>query len=168
MTNDIHLGSLYVLMAVMLVAGSLIAAAVIALRVASAMVAAVLVASIAVVAPGLVAPAAIAASAIAVRLDLARLVTILAWLVVLLAFGHFLLRLAQHSRVMFGMLQKGLLGHAITRQLRIAGQGQVFFDDLLGRATHLAFGARAVEDAVDDVAQRAALAVRLVARTGFR
>ncbi len=136
---------------------------------APGLVAAVAIFAAALVAAALLAPALVTVllAAIAVRLGLAAIVAVLAGLVELLALGHFLLRLAQHSRVMLGMLQEGLLGHPVTRQLRVARQRQVFLDDLLGRAAHLAFGARAVEDAVDDIAQRT-LAVRLVARTGFR
>ena len=83
-----------------------------------------------------------------------------------LTLGHFALRLAQHSGIMLGMLKKALLRDAVVRELGIAGQGQIFLDDLLGRAAHLALGARGIEDTVYDIAKRA-LAVRLVTRTGF-
>ena len=94
-----------------------------------------------------------------------------ATLVVLLLAGFLLarllaLRLTQHAGVMFGVLQEVLFGHAVIRQLRIARKHQVFVDDLLGGATHLAFRPRTVKDAVDDIANRA-LAVRLGTRTGF-
>ena len=112
-------------------------------------------------------PVALLLAVAAVRLAFSALVAVLAVLVELLAFGHLALRLAQHAGVVLGVLQKGLFGHAVARQLRVTRQRQVFVDDLLGRPAHLALGARAVEDAVDDVAQRA-LAVRLVARAGFR
>ena len=59
-----------------------------------------------------------------------------------------------------------LLGHAVARKLGVAGEREVFLDDLLGGAADLAFGAGAVEDAVDDIAKRA-LAAGLVTRTGF-
>lgn len=111
--------------------------------------------------------AGLVSAAIAVRLNVAGFVAVLTGLVELLAFGHFALRLTQHPGIMLGMLQKRLLGDAVVRQLRIPRKSQIFFNDLLGRPANLAFGARAVEDAVDDIAQRA-LAVRLVARTGFR
>ena len=85
---------------------------------------------------------------------------------VLLALGLLALRLAQHAGVVLGVLQEALLGHAVVGQLRVAGKRQVFFNDLLGRAAHLALGTRGIEDAVDDIAQ-CALSVRLVTRTGF-
>ena len=81
-----------------------------------------------------------------------------------LAFGHLALSLAQHAGVVLGVLQEALLGHAVMGQLGVARQRQVFLDDLLGRAAHLALGARAFEHAVDDV-PKGTLAVRLAART---
>ena len=51
-------------------------------------------------------------------------------------------------------------------ELRIAGERIVFLDDLLRRAAHLAFGARGIEDAVDDIAERAR-AVLLGTRAGL-
>ena len=83
-----------------------------------------------------------------------------------LAFGHLAVRLAQHAGVMLGVLQKALLRDAVMGQLRVARQRQVFLDDLLGGATHLALGPRAVKDAIGDVPQRA-LAVRFATRAGF-
>ena len=83
-------------------------------------------------------------------------------------FGRKLtLRLAQKPGVMFCVLQKILCRHAIVRELRITRKDQILLDDLLRRATHLAFGAGAVEDAVDDVAY-GARAVRFRTRAGFR
>src|SRR5690606_32141595 len=81
-----------------------------------------------------------------------------------LTLGQLALRPAQHAGVLLGMLQETLLRHAVAGQLGIARQRQILVDDLLRRAAHLPFRAGAVEDAVDDIAQRA-LAVRLVART---
>ena len=87
----------------------------------------------------------------------------------LLLLAAFLLaqRLTQHAGVMFGVLEEVLLRHAVAAKLRVAGQREVFVDDLLRRAAHLAFGAGAVEDAVDDVAKRT-LPVRLRPRAVFR
>ena len=85
----------------------------------------------------------------------------------LLAGVLFALRFAQKARVVFGVLEKVLLGDTVIRQLRITGEHQVFVDDLLRRAAHLSFGSRGIEDAVDDVAKRAR-AVRFRTRAGFR
>src|SRR5690606_30874341 len=60
--------------------------------------------------------------------------------------AHLALRLAQHPRVVLGMLEEVLLGHAVVGQLRVAGQHQVLVDDLLRRAADLALGTRGVED----------------------
>ena len=68
---------------------------------------------------------------------------------------EFDLRLVQHAGVMFGVLLKVLSRDPVARQLRIARQQSVFVDDLLGGAAHLALGARAVENPVDDIAERA-------------
>lgn len=65
---------------------------------------------------------------------------------------HFAHRFGQHTGVMFGMLREIFRGHTIIRPLRIAGKHLIFFDDLLRRATHLALGARAVENTIDDIA----------------
>lgn len=70
----------------------------------------------------------------------------------LLLGRHFALRFAQHAGVMFGVLQEVFGGHAIIRQLRVTGEKLVLLDDLLRGATHLALGAGAVKDAIDDVA----------------
>ena len=85
---------------------------------------------------------------------------------VALALGLLALRLAQHPGIVFGVLKEALLGNPVVRQLGIARQRQVLFNDLLGRAANLALGPRGVENAVDHVPKRA-LAVRLVTRTGF-
>ena len=84
----------------------------------------------------------------------------------LLALVLFARRLGQHAGVMLGVLEEALLGHAVARKLGVAGERKVFLDDLLGGAADLAFGAGAVEHAVDDIAKRA-LAAGLVTRTGF-
>src|SRR3990167_5667585 len=78
--------------------------------------------------------------------------------------GHLTLRFGKQAGIMLGVLQEILGGNAVIRQLRVAGEHLVFFDDLLRRSTHLAFGARAVEDTVDDIAE-GARAVRLRTRT---
>jgi hypothetical protein len=65
---------------------------------------------------------------------------------------HFAHRFCQHAGVMFGMLRKVFGGNPIIRSLRVPCQHLIFFDDLLGRATHFAFGARAVENTIDDIA----------------
>ena len=99
----------------------------------------------------------------------AVLVPILARLILLARFlfgGHFAVRLGQKAGVMFGVLQKVFCGNAVIAQLGIAGQKLILFDQLRRGAAHLAFGARAVEDAVDDVAE-AARAVRFRTRTGL-
>jgi len=118
--------------------------------------------AIAVLAATILAITVLAAILALLRL-LARLAALLGALLVL---GHLARRLAQHPRVMLGMLQEVLLGHAVIRQLGVARQHQVFVDDLLGGATHLALGSRTVEDAVNDIAERA-LTVRLGTRTGL-
>ena len=85
----------------------------------------------------------------------------------LLAFGLLALRLAQHAGVMLGVLQEGLFRHAVIRQLGIARQRQIFLDDLLRGAAHLALGTRRIKYTIDDIAERT-LTVRLRTRTGFR
>jgi hypothetical protein len=74
------------------------------------------------------------------------------------------MRLGQHPGVMLGVLLEILGGDTVARELRIAGELVVLVDDLLRRAAHLALGAGAVEDAVDDIADRP-VAVRLRPRT---
>lgn len=83
-----------------------------------------------------------------------------------LTLGHLLVGLTQHAGVMLCVLQKALFCHAIMGQLGVTRQSQILLDDLLGGATHLALGPRAVKDAVNDIAQRA-LAVRFATRAGF-
>ncbi len=84
----------------------------------------------------------------------------------LLFGGHLTCGLAKKAGVMLGVLQEILAGHAVVGQLRIARQLLIFLDDLLRRAAHLAFGAGAVEDTVDDIAE-GARAVRFRTRTGL-
>ncbi|GAA6192222.1 hypothetical protein NBRC116597_21420 [Phaeobacter sp. NW0010-22] len=108
--------------------------------------------------------AILALSALTVTLCLA--LTVLAFL--LFAAGILLtLRFAQHPHVVFSVLLKILRGDTIICQLRIAPELVVFINDLLRRAAHLAFGARAVKHAVDDVATRRPAAVVFRPRTGF-
>ena len=85
----------------------------------------------------------------------------------LLTLCLFALRLAQHTGVMFGMLQEGLFSHTVVRQLGITGQCQVFFDDLLRGAADLALRPRGIKYTIDNIAERT-LTVRLRTRTGFR
>ena len=68
------------------------------------------------------------------------------------ALVHFALCLAQQPQVVFGVLLKVLGGHTVIAQLCIAGQLVVFLDNLLRRAAHLALGAGAVKNTVDDIA----------------
>ena len=56
---------------------------------------------------------------------------------------------------MFSMLHEIFGGNAVVGQLGITGQKLIFFNQLRGGAPHLAVGARAVEDAVDDIAEGA-------------
>ena len=93
-----------------------------------------------------------------------RAVMLLLMLELLLPLGHFTLCFTQHPGVMLGMLKEALLCHAIIGKLGIARQHQIFVDDLLRRATNLTLRAGAVEDAVDDIPQRA-LAIGFIART---
>ena len=65
---------------------------------------------------------------------------------------------------MFGMLCKIFSRHTVTRKLRIARKGLVFLDNLLRRATHLAFWTGGIEHAVDDIAKIVAAIIILVAR----
>ena len=84
----------------------------------------------------------------------------------LLLGGHFAHRFTQEAGVMLGVLQEILGGHTVIRQLGIAGELLIFLDHLLRRTAHLAFGAGAFEDAVDDIAE-GARAVLLGTRTGL-
>lgn len=129
----------------------------------------VVIAGGAIIAPvavlGLLGLAVLLAPAMLAALQIATLLTVaLLTLTGRLFAGQFGLRFAQHPGVVLGVLQKILLGHTVVAQLSIAGQLEVFVDDLLRRTTHLALGTRAVKDAVDDVADRA-LPVRLRTRT---
>ncbi|OIQ72466.1 hypothetical protein GALL_459060 [mine drainage metagenome] len=93
-----------------------------------------------------------AARLIAIAVIVAALVLIVTVLTVLLTqLSH---RLTQHAGVMFGVLQEVFMRHAVIGQLRIARQLEVFLDDLLRGAAHLAFGTRRFKDAVDDVSHR--------------
>jgi hypothetical protein len=88
-------------------------------------------------------------------------------LALLLFGGHLAVGFGQHAGVMFGVLAEIFRRNPVIRPLRIACQHLIFFDNLLRRATHLAFGARAVEDAVDDIAEGArAVRLRTRARLG--
>lgn len=64
------------------------------------------------------------------------------------------LRLGKHPGVMFGMLHEVFCRDPVVGQLGVTGKELIFFDDLLGGAAHLALWAGAVEDAVDDIADR--------------
>ena len=81
-----------------------------------------------------------------------------------LTFLLFLLRFRQHSQIMLCVLLKVFSRNPVVRQLRIARKLIVFIDNLLRRAANLAFWARAVEDAVDDIAY-GTVTVRLITRT---
>jgi len=69
--------------------------------------------------------------------------------VLLLPFALFAHRFAQQTRVMLGMLLEIFGGHAVARQLCVARQHLIFFDDLLRRSPHFTFRSRAVENTVD-------------------
>ena len=73
----------------------------------------------------------------------------------LLLGGKLALRFGQQAGVMLGMLVEVLGGDTIIRQLRVAREEDILFNDLLRGAANLAFGAGAVEDAVDDIANGA-------------
>lgn len=107
-----------------------------------------------------------------IALLVARLITLLLIALLLLALprlllgGKFALRFGQQAGVMLGVLVEVLGRNPVVRQLRVAGQENILFNDLLWGAAHLAVGARAIEDAVDDIAN-GARAVRFGTRTGF-
>ena len=157
--------------AILTVAPRLIPVAIAVVAVAVAVVALIVV-TVAVAIAILLAAALIAVLLIAVLVAVlaailaAALLTTLLRVVLLIALtlflfgGHLAHRLAQQAGVMLGMLQEVFCSDAVIRQLRVTGEKLILLDDLLRRATHLAFGARAVEDAVDDVAE-GARAVRL-------
>ncbi|PRY26865.1 hypothetical protein CLV78_101969 [Aliiruegeria haliotis] len=91
--------------------------------------------------------------------------TLAVLLFLLLATGFlFPLRLAQHSRVVLGMLLEVLGGYTVVAKRRIAGKLGVLVDNLLRGATHLAFRTGRIEDPVDNVPYRP-LTVRLGTRT---
>ena len=69
--------------------------------------------------------------------------------------GQLAVGFGKHAGVMFGVLREILGGNAVIRQLGVAGQLLIFLNDLLRCAAHLAFGARAVEHTVGDVAEGA-------------
>lgn len=81
----------------------------------------------------------------------------------------FALRLGQQPHIMLRMLLKVLSRNAVVAQLSIARQLVVFINDLLRRTAHLTLWARAVENAVNDIANRATIVVtvRFRPRTGF-
>ena len=111
-----------------------------------------------------------AAPVIAVTLlavAIAAAIAILLELLTRLLFGGLLTHgFGQKAGIMFCVLQEILGRHAVVRQLRIAGKHLIFFNNLLRRAAHLAFGARAVEDTVDDIAE-GTRAVLLGTRAGL-
>lgn len=160
-----------IIAAILTVAPRLIPVAIAVVAVAVAVVALIVV-TVAVAIAILLAAALIAVLLIAVLVAVlaailaAALLTTLLRVVLLIALtlflfgGHLAHRLAQQAGVMLGMLQEVFCSDAVIRQLRVTGEKLILLDDLLRRATHLAFGARAVEDAVDDVAE-GARAVRL-------
>ena len=82
---------------------------------------------------------------------------------------HFALRLGQHPQIMLCVLLKALSRHAVMAQLRITGQLVVFVDNLLGRTANFALRTRRVENAVNNVSNRArAVAVPFGPRAVFR
>ncbi|SDZ12738.1 hypothetical protein SAMN05444004_106134 [Jannaschia faecimaris] len=98
----------------------------------------------------------------------ALLLVALLLVALLLPRVDFLLRSGQHTGVMLRMLLEILDCHAITGQLGVTRQLIVFIDDLGGRTAHLAFGAGAVEDTIDDVSATLLVSVTvLVPRTGL-
>ena len=58
----------------------------------------------------------------------------------------------QHAQIVFGMLLEILGGYAIIAKLCVAGQLIILFNDLLRCAAHFSLRARAVENAVYDIA----------------
>ena len=79
---------------------------------------------------------------------------------------HLALCFGQHAQIVFGVLLKVFGRYAVIAQLGIAGKLVIFLDNLLRRAAHFAFGARAVEHAVHDVAATLRLAVATVLGSG--
>jgi hypothetical protein len=68
-------------------------------------------------------------------------------------------RLAQHARVVLGVLLEILDRNPVTCELCVAGQTLVLVNDLLRRSPHFAFGAGAVEYPVDYIPGRTAIAL---------
>lgn len=73
-------------------------------------------------------------------------------LLLVAALVNLALGFRQHAQVVFGVLLEILGGYAIIAKLCVAGQLIILFNDLLRCATHFALGARAVENAVYDIA----------------
>ena len=121
------------------------------------------IASVAGLLTAIVAPviAPLIAVARAIALTAARLL-----LTRLLFGGLFAHGFGQKPGVMLGVLQEVFGGHAVIRQLGVPSQKLILLDDLLGRATHLAFGTRAVEHPVDNIAE-GTRAVLLGTRAGL-
>ena len=63
----------------------------------------------------------------------------------------FTLRFTQQAQIMFRVLLKVLCRNPVVAELRVASQLIVFLNHLLRGAAHLALGAAAVKDAVDDI-----------------
>lgn len=113
---------------------------------------------VAVIAPGFA-----VAIAIPVPVTVAVLVAVLATILVRLALlaaltlfllgGHLTHRLTQEAGVMLGVLHEILSGNTVIRELGIPCEELILLDDLLWRAAHFPLRARAVEHAVDDVAE---------------
>ena len=98
---------------------------------------------------------AIAAAVITMAVATIAIAGLLVLLARLLFRSHFTLRFGEHTRVMLCVLQEILGSDAIIGNLGVAREHLVFLDDLLRSATHLAFGAGAVEDTIDDIAEGA-------------
>lgn len=85
----------------------------------------------------------------------ARLLAFAMLAFLLFALGvNFALRHGKHSGVMLGVLLKVFGGNPVICQLRIPRQLHVFFNNLLGCSTNLAFGAGTVENPVGDISNR--------------
>lgn len=78
---------------------------------------------------------------------------LLAALTLFLLGGHLTHRLTQEAGVMLGVLHEILSGNTVIRELGIPCEELILLDDLLWRAAHFPLRARAVEHAVDDVAE---------------
>lgn len=111
---------------------------------------------VAVIAPGFAVAVAIP---IPITVTVAVLATILVRLALLAALtlfllgGHLTHRLTQEAGVMLGVLHEILSGNTVIRELGIPCEELILLDDLLWRAAHFPLRARAVEHAVDDVAE---------------